>query len=67
MNYVEYSPMCPFFSPKQVAEILGVSKKKLERMRKDGSGPKFRRLSARTIQYHGKDLNEWIAAKPGQD
>lgn len=41
------------------ARYLGLSPATLERKRVDGTGPKFRKLSARIITYAINDLDEW--------
>jgi excisionase family DNA binding protein len=53
----------PFLTPKRVAELLGVSVKTLERMRKDGSGPPFKKIGKKHIRYSVVELDAWWAAK----
>jgi len=48
----------PFLSTEQAAFYLGLSARKLQLMRKQGSGPMFRRHS-RYVRYHIDDLEEW--------
>jgi hypothetical protein len=49
---------CPFLSTEQAAFYLGLSARKLQAMRADGSGPRFRRHS-RYVRYHIDDLDAW--------
>jgi len=48
----------PFLSTEQAAFYLGLSSRKLQAMRRDGTGPRFRRHS-RYIRYHIDDLDSW--------
>ncbi|QXM25477.1 helix-turn-helix domain-containing protein [Elioraea tepida] len=52
--------MMKLLSSDEVAEILGVSLRTLERMRIDGQGPAYVRLSPRRIAYAERDVIEWI-------
>lgn len=47
----------------QAAEILGVSKRALERRRQRGTGPVFHSRVGRTC-YFLEDLDVWVASKP---
>ena len=49
---------CPFLSTEQAAFYLGLSARKLQAMRGDGTGPRFRRHS-RYVRYHIDDLDAW--------
>lgn len=49
---------CPFLSTEQAAFYLGLSARKLQAMRGDGTGPRFRRHS-RYVRYHIDDLDVW--------
>lgn len=51
----------PFLSTEQAAFYLGLSPRKMQAMRSDGSGPRFRRHS-RYIRYHIDDLDSWSCA-----
>lgn len=51
----------PFMTPKRLAEQLGISVKTLARMRKDGSGPPFKKIGRKHIRYPIADLEAWIA------
>ena len=48
----------PFLSTEQAAFYLGLSARKLQAMRGDGTGPRFRRHS-RYVRYHIDDLDVW--------
>ena len=48
----------PFLSTEQAAFYLGLSPRKLQQMRREGSGPGFRRHS-RYVRYHIDDLDDW--------
>lgn len=48
----------PFLSTEQAAFYLGLSPRKMQAMRRDGSGPCFRRHS-RYVRYHIDDLDAW--------
>lgn len=56
----------PFLSTEQAAFYLGLSARKLQQMRAQGSGPRFRRHS-RYVRYHVDDLDAWSrkTAEPG--
>ena len=55
----------PFLSTEQAAFYLGLSSRKLQRMRADGTGPMFRRHS-RHVRYHIDDLDGWSRDSSGQ-
>jgi len=44
---------------KDAAEFLGVSLRKMEKMRREGDGPKFVRLSSKLVRYRICDLIEF--------
>lgn len=56
----------PFLSTEQAAFYLGLSARKLQQMRAQGSGPRFRRHS-RYVRFHVDDLDAWShkTAEPG--
>jgi predicted DNA-binding transcriptional regulator AlpA len=51
--------MVPLFDQNEVAALLGLSPRTLERFRTTGSGPRFARLGRR-IFYRECDLNDWV-------
>lgn len=54
----------PFLSTEQAGFYLGLSARKMQAMRAEGRGPRFRRHS-RYIRYHIDDLDLWSAASAG--
>jgi len=55
----------PFLSTEQAAFYLGLSPRKLQSMRGDGTGPPYRR-HARYVRYHIADLDIWSAGSAGR-
>lgn len=55
----------PFLSTEQAAFYLGLSARRLQQMRADGTGPGFRRHS-RYVRYHIDDLDTWSRNSGGQ-
>jgi predicted DNA-binding transcriptional regulator AlpA len=47
-------------SPRQAAQLLGLSEATLERMRQANEGPPVRRLSARRLGYPVRGLLAWF-------
>jgi len=45
----------------QAADYLGVSTRKLEKLRSEGGGPKYSKLGYRTIRYRPAALEAWIS------
>jgi len=54
----------PFLSTEQAAFYLGLSPRKLQKMRAVGAGPAFRRHS-RYVRYHIDDLDSWSKGVAG--
>lgn len=50
----------PFLTPRQLAEILKVSLKTLERLRKRGGGPPFIKFGGGQIRYPVVGLDAWL-------
>lgn len=50
-------------SPSQAAARLQVTESHLERWRSTGNGPRYIRLSRKTIRYSRSDLDAFILAK----
>jgi hypothetical protein len=48
-------------TPDQAGEMLGVTARVLERWRGSGDGPKFVRLSRKTIRYRIEDMEAFVA------
>ena len=49
-----------FLTEFEAAEFLGISLPILRKLRKDGKAPKHIKLSAITIRYRRKDLDEYV-------
>lgn len=47
----------------EAADYIGHSVRTLQKWRVTGGGPKYVRVSARSIRYRRRDLNEWIEAR----
>jgi hypothetical protein len=56
----------PFLNTAQAAAYLGLSVRLLERLRRKGKGPDYRRHS-RFIRYHVDDLAAWSKSQSGRD
>ena len=52
----------PYLNTAQTAYFLGVSVYHLEKLRRNGTGPKFYRHS-RFVQYHIDDIQAWSDAR----
>ncbi len=48
-----------FINSVDAAKYLGITKKALETMRREGGGPVFHRLGHRTVRYRLTELNAW--------
>ena len=48
----------PFLSTKQAAHYIGLSPRTLERMRRTGEGPRYRK-HGRYVRYHIAELDVW--------
>ncbi len=53
----------PFLTTAQAAHYLGLSARTLERMRRRGKGPRFRRHGGEVF-YHIADLDAWSNRNP---
>jgi predicted DNA-binding transcriptional regulator AlpA len=54
-----------WLTTEQVAKMLGLSVSALEKWRRDGRGPAFRRLSRRCVRYDAKIVVAWLASDTG--
>ena len=52
-----------FMTPKNLSKALQISMKTLERMRNDGTGPKFIRAGNKHIRYPIAKLDQWINSR----
>lgn len=50
-----------FLRSAQCAELLGVSRSHLERMRYEGTGPRYTKISKKVILYSLADVEAWVA------
>ncbi|MGC2855907.1 helix-turn-helix transcriptional regulator [Novispirillum sp. DQ9] len=55
-----HSPMDRLLRPEEVAQILGVSERTLERWRMEGSGPRYLSLSRKVVRYEAGDLRTFL-------
>jgi len=51
----------PFLNTDQAARYVGLSRQALEKMRRQGRGPRFRK-HGRYVRYHIADLDHWSDA-----
>ncbi|MBB4632538.1 helix-turn-helix transcriptional regulator [Sphingosinicella soli] len=58
------SSASPFLNTRQAAHYLCVSVRHLERQRRCGAGPRFRR-HGRFVFYHIDDIDSWSRASAG--
>ena len=54
----------PLLTPDQVADMLGITTKTLQKWRLDGGGPPAVFLTARTVRYRQADVDSWIESHP---
>jgi excisionase family DNA binding protein len=52
-----------WLTTEQVAKMLGLSVSALEKWRRDGRGPAFRRLSRRCVRYDARVVSEWMESR----
>lgn len=48
---------------KEAARFLGYTDRALQNWRLRGGGPKFVRVSKRSIRYRRRDLNKWVESR----
>jgi predicted DNA-binding transcriptional regulator AlpA len=53
-------------SEREVRNWLGISAPTLFRLRRDGTGPKFIRLSTRRVAYRRTAIEEWLGQREHQ-
>jgi predicted DNA-binding transcriptional regulator AlpA len=54
--------MQPLLTQDEVADLLKLSVRTVERLRVSGTGPKFRRI-LRSIRYRPEDVQSWLASQ----
>lgn len=60
MKYITITPK--YLTTKQAAEYCGTSKKTLEQLRHNGTGPQFIKRSHKLLRYRVEDLDAWMEA-----
>jgi len=53
-------PAVAAISEREAARYLGLSEPTLRRHRRDGTGPRYVRLSANRLGYRPSDLDAWL-------
>jgi predicted DNA-binding transcriptional regulator AlpA len=53
----------PLLTERDLSVWLGISLPSLQRMRSNGTGPKFVQLSERRIAYRKGDIETWLTAR----
>ena len=53
----------PALDTETAAIYTGLAPKTLEKLRHNGSGPKFVRYSRNAVRYRVSDLDEWMSAR----
>lgn len=48
---------------KDAAELLGLTRRTLQKWRTDGRGPPHVKISQRCVRYRVEDIEEWIESK----
>jgi len=48
----------------EVAALLGLKVKTIQRWRFEGRGPEFRKLGGGAVRYSAEALAEWVRAQP---
>lgn len=60
---MDHSPTSPLLTEKGLSRWLGISLPSLQRLRANGNGPRFVRLSERRIAYRRTDVEDWLDAR----
>lgn len=55
-------PVLAYLDTPRAAELLGVSRQRLEKLRITGFGPKFVKVG-RLVRYRRSDLDEWLRSR----
>ena len=63
----EHTPQPPdpdfldrLLNERETAQLLGYTRKALQKWRSEGAGPRYIRVSCRSIRYRRRDLLAWI-------
>src|SRR5258708_24954761 len=60
---IELPASLQFLTQKQVAEVINVSERTLERWRGEGTGPKFVAMGPRRRLYRMSDVDHWARSQ----
>jgi excisionase family DNA binding protein len=60
---IELPASLQFLTQKQVAEVINVSERTLERWRVEGTGPKFVAMGPRRRLYRMSDVDDWARSQ----
>jgi predicted DNA-binding transcriptional regulator AlpA len=52
-----------YLDQKTAADLMRLTVRTLERMRRDGGGPPFVRIGLRRIVYSEADIHRWLASR----
>ena len=52
---------------REAASVLRLSTRSLERLRVEGTGPRFIRVMGRAVRYRVADLEAWIGSQEEMD
>ncbi len=63
MGAIEGNEKDILLNEKETAEFLGVSRRTLQGWRLAGTGPKFVKVSSRSIRYRRRDLLAWVEGR----
>jgi predicted DNA-binding transcriptional regulator AlpA len=55
--------MAKVLNVKSAADYVALSKSQLDKMRCDGSGPRFVRLGRRCVRYRVEALDAWLSSR----
>jgi hypothetical protein len=53
-----------YITPTEVERCFSVSQRKLRDMRREGGGPKFRRVSRKAVLYSIREIERWFNSLP---
>jgi len=55
--------MPPLLTQRDLAALLSLSTRTLERLRTDGGGPRFVRVSRSAVRYRLEDVERWCVSR----
>lgn len=56
----ELANVSPWLTPDDAAAYLSLTKRGLEDMRAQITGPRYHRVGTRIVRYHRNDLDHWL-------